>query len=233
MQDQGTAHRDSPDAQLSENARLGSQLQQYQSIVQQMPAMVYISNIDQQSVTWCNKTMEDTIGYSLDEIKSLGPSFFPSIMHPDDAMITAVSIQSFRENKNLFGGVLRVKKKDTDYWFWVVGLGQPYTFDEQGNVVDVICTFLDFSLATDTSSQISEALRDVLRRRNEDVINKLTNREKVIFTLAAQGFNNKEIAEKLSLSRYTVETHRKNIRLKLKVRNTSELVALAKQTGIQ
>ncbi|UYQ92457.1 LuxR C-terminal-related transcriptional regulator [Chitinophaga horti] len=233
MQDQGTGHRDSPDAMISENARSGSQLQQLQSIVQQMPAMVYISNIDQQSVTWCNKTLEDTIGYSLEEMQSLGSAFFPLVIHPDDRMVTAESSQSFREKKNMFGGVLRVKRRDSDYWFWVVGLGCPYTFDEQGNVVDVICAFLDISIAIDTGSQISEALREVLRRRNEDILNKLTAREKVIFTLAAQGFNNKEIAEKLTLSRYTVETHRKNIRLKLKVRNTSELVALAKQTGIQ
>lgn len=233
MQDQGTAHSDSPDALLSENTRLSSQLQHFQSVVEQMPAMVYISNIDQKSVTWCNQTMEKTIGYSLEEMRSLGQNFFPQIMHPDDAVITDISSQSFRELKNMFGGVLRVRRKGSEAWFWVVGLGYPFSFDEQGNVVDVICVFLDFSHAIDTGSQISEALRDVLRRRNEDVLNKLTSREKLIFTLAAQGFNNKEIAEKLSLSRYTVETHRKNIRLKLKVRNTSELVALAKQTGLQ
>ncbi len=99
-------------------------------------------------------------------------------------------------------------------------------------MVDVICVFLDFSNALDTGNQISEALRVVLRRRNEDVLNKLTAREKDIFMLA-RGFNNKEIAEKLNLSRYTVETHRKNIRLKLKVRNTPELVALARQIGVQ
>jgi RNA polymerase sigma factor (sigma-70 family) len=233
MQDKGTAHSDSPDALISENAPLSSQLQHFQSIVQQMPAMVYLSNIDQKSVTWCNQTMADTIGYTLEEIQQLGEHFFPLIMHPDDAMITAVSSESFREKKNMFGGVLRVKRRDTDQWFWVVGLGYPFTFDELGNVIEVICVFLDFSFAIDTSSQVSEALKDVLRRTNEDVLNKLTAREKLIFTLAAQGFNNKEIAEKLSLSRYTVETHRKNIRLKLKVRNTSELVALAKQTGLQ
>jgi len=45
--------------------------------------------------------------------------------------------------------------------------------------------------------------------------------------------NNKEIAATLNLSRYTIETHRKNIRIKLKVRNTTELIALARKVGYQ
>lgn len=85
----------------------------------------------------------------------------------------------------------------------------------------------------DTNFQLSEAMREVLRRQNENQLNRLTSREKDVFALAVQGRNNKEIAAELNLSRYTVETHRKNIRLKLKVRNSTELVALAKRIGFQ
>lgn len=88
-------------------------------------------------------------------------------------------------------------------------------------------------MAMDTNFQLSEAMREVLRRQNENQLNRLTSREKDVFALAVQGRNNKEIAAELNLSRYTVETHRKNIRLKLKVRNSTELVALAKRIGFQ
>jgi RNA polymerase sigma factor (sigma-70 family) len=77
------------------------------------------------------------------------------------------------------------------------------------------------------------ALNEILRRQNENLLNKLTPREKDVLGLAVQGLNNKEIANSLNLSRYTVETHRKNIRLKLKVRNTTELVAIARKIGFQ
>ncbi|MRG44993.1 hypothetical protein GFS24_07700 [Chitinophaga sp. SYP-B3965] len=63
----------------------------------------------------------------------------------------------------------------------------------------------------------------------EDVLSKLTIREKEILILTAQGFNNKEIAEKLNLSRYTIQSHLKNIRSKLKVTNTPDLIALGNQ----
>lgn len=229
----GTEPRDSQDALISENAQLRSRLEHLEAIIHQMPAMLYTSNNSKKAVNWCNRQLSDTIGYSLEEILTLGTDFFKAITHPDDASILDASQQSFQDKKGMFGGLLRVRKRGQSDWVWLVGLGLPFTFDGEGNVEDVICVFLDFSHAIDTGSQISEALRELLRRRNEDVLNKLTAREKDIFTLAARGHNNKEIAEKLNLSRYTIETHRKNIRLKLKVRNTPELVALAKQIGLQ
>jgi RNA polymerase sigma factor (sigma-70 family) len=233
MQDMGTEKRDSHDALVSENAQLRSRLEHLEAIIDKVPAMLYTSNNSQKAINWCNSRLTETLGYSQDEVVTLGVEFFRQVTHPEDASILTISQQSFREKKAMFGGVMRVRRRGSAEWFWVVGLGIPFTFDQHGNVVDVICVFLDFSHAIDTGSQISEALRVVLRRRNEDVLNKLTPREKDIFILAARGHNNKEIAEKLNLSRYTIETHRKNIRLKLKVRNTPELVALAKQIGLQ
>ncbi len=229
----GTEPRDSLDALISENAQLRSRLQHLEKIIDNMPAMLYTSNNAKKAVNWCNSNLTETLGYSLEEILSLGTQFFKEITHPDDAGILTISQQSFQEKKGMFGGIMRVRKRGKGEWFWVVGLGIPFTYDKLGNVEDVICVFLDFTNAIDTGNQISEALRAVLRRSNEDVLNKLTTREKDIFILAGRGHNNKEIAEKLNLSRYTVETHRKNIRLKLKVKNTPELVALAKQIGLQ
>ncbi|MGX5819986.1 sigma-70 family RNA polymerase sigma factor [Chitinophaga lutea] len=228
----GTDNRDSQDALISENQQLRRRLEHLEAIIDKVPAMLYTSNNSRKAVNWCNRKLTETLGYSMDEILSLEGDFFRQIVHPEDASVMANSQRSFREKKPMYGGVLRVRRRDSPDWFWVVGLGIPFTFDKQGNVVDVICVFLDFTNATDTGEQISEALREVLRRANEDALNKLTPREKDIFMMAAAGSNNKEIAERLNLSRYTVETHRKNIRLKLKVRNTPELVALAKHIGV-
>jgi len=55
----------------------------------------------------------------------------------------------------------------------------------------------------------------------------LTNREKEITVLIAEGLNSNQIAHKLSLSHYTIETHRKNIFLKAGVSNVAKLVRYA------
>lgn len=56
----------------------------------------------------------------------------------------------------------------------------------------------------------------------------LTRREKEILTLLMQGFTGPQIAEKLFLSQYTVETHRRNLMQKLNVHNTQSLLKVAR-----
>ena len=56
---------------------------------------------------------------------------------------------------------------------------------------------------------------------------KISGREIEIIKLVAEGFSNKEIAEKIFLSVHTVATHRKNIMSKLNVNNSAGLVMYA------
>jgi DNA-binding NarL/FixJ family response regulator len=60
----------------------------------------------------------------------------------------------------------------------------------------------------------------------------LSEREREIFQLIAEGHSNKEIAEMLSVSPATVETHRARILQKLDVHNTAELVLYAVRRGV-
>lgn len=57
------------------------------------------------------------------------------------------------------------------------------------------------------------------------VLYKITDREFEIIHLILQGLVTKQIAAKLELSIYTIETHKKNIHRKLKVQSTAELIA--------
>lgn len=60
----------------------------------------------------------------------------------------------------------------------------------------------------------------------------LTIREKEILGLVAQGLSNREIAEKLFVSRYTVESHIKHIYRKLSVTKRTKAVSAARSLGI-
>lgn len=216
-----------------ENELLKTRIQSLESLLNNVPAMLYTHQNSTKTVNWCNRYMEDVTGYTMAEMNGMGLDFFKDIMHPDDFDLAVIAQQSFKENKNVFGGVLRFRKRGTDHWVWLAGIAIPYTRDEQGKVKEVICAFVDMTLAMDTNDQLTEAMLDVMRRKHEDLISKLTPRERDILQLTVKGLNNKEIAAELNLSRYTIETHRKNIRIKLKVRNTTELIALARKVGYQ
>ena len=60
----------------------------------------------------------------------------------------------------------------------------------------------------------------------------LTEQEKIILRYIVEGLSSREIAETLSLSENTIESHRKNLFVKLDVRNVAQLVAVALQNGI-
>ncbi len=82
------------------------------------------------------------------------------------------------------------------------------------------------------SPAISQTLlEDYMRRLQQenlqDSYDLLTDREKEVLQLLAEGKSNKEVATLLSLSLYTVETHRSNLMQKLGLHNTAEIVLYA------
>ncbi len=60
----------------------------------------------------------------------------------------------------------------------------------------------------------------------------LTERERQVLHLAAEGQSNVEIAERLSIGVRTVETHRANLMNKLALKNQTELLRYALQRGL-
>jgi DNA-binding NarL/FixJ family response regulator len=71
-----------------------------------------------------------------------------------------------------------------------------------------------------------------LRDQGLDRYDSLSEREREIFQLVVEGHSTKEIAELLSVSPATVETHRAHILQKLDMHNTVELVRYAVRRGV-
>jgi two-component system, NarL family, response regulator NreC len=60
----------------------------------------------------------------------------------------------------------------------------------------------------------------------------LTDREKQVFRLVAEGRSNKEVAEELGISVKTAMSHREHVMQKLDLHNRTELVKLALKLGV-
>jgi DNA-binding NarL/FixJ family response regulator len=70
------------------------------------------------------------------------------------------------------------------------------------------------------------------KKRTIEVTSEFTEREKEIILLCSEGLIYKEIADRLGISFHTVNTHKKNIFLKLGINNTMEMVQYALKNGI-
>ena len=86
------------------------------------------------------------------------------------------------------------------------------------------------------SSQLSERAIEsyVLKAESSavDSYDSLTTREREVLQLAAEGFTNVEIAERLYISPRTAESHRANLLKKLHLSNHTELIRYAIRRGL-
>jgi len=74
---------------------------------------------------------------------------------------------------------------------------------------------------------VDDFTRQMQRKGVVDSYDLLTEREREILQLLAEGKSNKEAATVLNLSPYTIETHRNNLMQKLNLHNTAEIVLYA------
>lgn len=79
---------------------------------------------------------------------------------------------------------------------------------------------------------LEDYMRYLQQRKLQDSYDLLTEREKEVLQLLAEGKSNKEVANVLDVSLYTVETHRTHIMQKLNLHNTAEIVLYAMRKKI-
>jgi two-component system, NarL family, response regulator NreC len=79
---------------------------------------------------------------------------------------------------------------------------------------------------------LDDYVRKLKRSGTEDAYDLLTPREREILQLIAEGKSNKDIANLLDLSVYTIESHRENLMKKLNLKGLPELILYAVRRGI-
>jgi len=104
------------------------------------------------------------------------------------------------------------------------------------DLVNVIKTVMEGSLWVDSSIagyilEILQSKSNAGEQQKENYIN-LTNREKEILKLIANGLNNKDISEKLVLSLHTVKNHVRSIIHKLAVNDRTQAAIIALKENI-
>ncbi len=125
-------------------------------------------------------------------------------------------------------------------------------FDEEAMIFNLMKTGVDGILFKKTTHQqeiytaiitvlegkhyYSEKVQVAFENRPDGIAHsvpiKLTAREFQVTTLLCKGMNTASIAEKLFLSKHTIESYRKEILRKTNSKNTNELIAFAIRSGI-
>lgn len=98
--------------------------------------------------------------------------------------------------------------------------------------IRAVCEGKSFFSPSISRTLLEDYVRQMHEKGVEDSYDLLTAREREILQLIAEGKANKEIANMLSLSVYTVETHRTHILQKLNLHTVPELILYAVRKGL-
>lgn len=83
------------------------------------------------------------------------------------------------------------------------------------------------------SKNLPESIKDWFTQEKIEINTELTKRETEILQLIVKGRTSIQMAKQLKLSKFTIDTHRKNIHKKLGIKSNTGLVNYALKQGIQ
>ena len=155
-----------------------------------------------------------------------GLRLFGNIIHPENRKVVYPALLAYARNKdhsNCFSFLQYINPKGKDQFEWFFSTSQYIKRFDKFVTIDIPLSSMGATMA--------KALELIAKTHylysNHRKLALLTKREKEILGLIALGLGNRELADKLFISRRTVEQHRKNIRKKLEVGSMAELYRYA------
>ena len=191
---------------------------------------VFIYDVEQRKHAWVNKGYLIHGNYTAEEVLSNGKSFIDSVVHNEDfdAIHRAIHVQPSAD------GVLRShyrKKNSKGGWDWFYMVGQIILeTDRKPRLIFCFCVNLSKEGLIINQWESITRENSIIHHRMKTMC--LTNREKEVIKLLAHGLTLKEIGERLNISFYTVDTHKKNLFRKLGKKSIPGLVAFAVDAGL-
>jgi DNA-binding CsgD family transcriptional regulator len=210
-----------------------------EDILNKAPCFLYINEIGRigeentMRNVYLNKFATEMTGYSKEEADELGHDYFRRVLHPDDFEVINQSINFLRNipDDNLYGGICRSRPKGKDY-IWQVGRTRVFKRNPDGTPLQFLNAAVVLNDEFHSLNQMTELLKENKRLLNENIVLKLTRREREVLKLLACGKSARGISEQLNISELTVVSHRKNMLKKLNMHNTATLVNFAVENGL-
>lgn len=213
------------------NISATAKLEELRVICNESPELAAIYELDDYSFSMvdCSVNACAFLGIKKEEIHNLGFKYLLKIIHPENINAVYRFIRFYKDAENYtktFSHTFYLKS--INGWEWTYASVKPAIFKEDGSVkylLAVGCSINDF---LSTKSQF-KSLKNNLNSYEEHLHKYLsmTAREKEILKLISQEYTSVEIGEKLSISPYTVDTHRKNLIEKLNVKSSIGLAKYA------
>ena len=180
----------------------------------------------------------DVVGEAADgrTAVALTRKLHPEVVVMDVAMPLLNGIDAAREihqSSRQTKVVMLTMHKETQFILEALRAGaKGYVLKTQAAVDLVSAIHAVLAGETYLSPGISDDVVKAALQKDASVLDPLTQREREVLQLIAEGKSNKEIATELAMSVKTVEAHRRNLMIKLDIHETAGLVRHALKIGL-
>lgn len=185
----------------------------------------------------------EVVGEAKDGIDAIekAKELFPDIVLMDITMPGLNGVEATRKIKKILPEVkvvILTMHTDKDYVHQTFQAGATCYLDKESADTDLIAAL---QAAHHNKAFLSPSISKIVvenyvqhskQETETDSLELLTSRERAILQLIAEGYSNKEIAHRLSISVNTINNHRANIMKKLDIHDTSGLIRYSVKKGL-
>jgi len=124
------------------------------------PGIIYIFNRLTQSNEYANRSLGESLGYSVSEIQALGDAFLPTVMHPQDFKKVGPHFETLDAlpDGEIAQLEFRVKHK-MGGWVWLLAYETVFQRDESGAVIRHLGVASDITLQKNAQEEALEKRR--------------------------------------------------------------------------
>jgi PAS domain S-box-containing protein len=202
----------------------------YKKILDNIPAIVHINNLDKETIEWVNQRVELMSGYKPEDIVS-NRDFLPSVVVADDHQWMYDSIDIIRQLQNESTSYIYSIRHANGQVVTYQGCCVVFDKDELGKPLSNLAIDIDITHEIANYQQLKRHLDEMTRQLHRTQLDNLTKTEKQIISLLCQGKSIKAIAQAQNRSHYTIDNHKRHVFAKLGINKTSQLVKWANEVG--
>lgn len=218
---------DPSERQQKINARVAS----IAAVAERLPCVVIIHTAELHTVYMSPNGLTQ-LGVTLEDLQGMdAQKYHEQFFNPDDAKDYVPKLMALMESNTdeSISFFQQVRINGNTAWTWHISSMKILMRDEGGKPLLLITIAFPVDPMSHVTTKVSRLLEEnEFLRKNYDKFSRLGKREREVLGLLALGKSSAQIGEELFISVATVETHRKNIKHKLKVNTSFDLSQYAR-----
>ncbi len=207
----------------------------YRSFIESMNGVLYVLKVYPTQIEWIsnNEVLRNILGLDEKDVIRFKTKLKNCLIDsPDYEESASLSVKKFTQNPDIkWAGVYRIKNSEGEHQ-WTIYSAATISKDQYGLPDKIAVIALPLNDVFNTPKAITELQKHLSQQIHKKTIDSLTQKQMEVFKLIAHGYIRKEIAHKLNISEYTVESHKEALYKKLNCSNKTELIKCAEKFGL-